>query len=89
MQGCALPFYSTINNGVTAEKVGRLTRPGNVAKYSEKLGEWEERKDKLDVAISENSGIIEMTRNKGKTHRRLSDNGNRVITAAEYQKNNR
>lgn len=33
--------------------------PGNIARYSAKLREWEERKAELDVAISEKSGIIE------------------------------
>lgn len=53
--------------------------------YSDGLGNIGTGKTK-PVANSENSGIIEMTRNKGKTHRKLSYNGNRVITAAEYQK---
>jgi hypothetical protein len=38
------------------------------------------------IAKSENGGIIEMSRNRGKTHRKLSDSGNQVITAAEYQR---
>lgn len=32
--------------------------PGNIARYSAKLREWEEREAELDVAISEKSGIM-------------------------------